>query len=216
MLSTKPVVHPRRLMIVDDHEAVRAGLSAVLNMQHAVVGTYPSGEEAIDSLRRLAPDVALVDYRLRGRDGAWTCARLKESRPDIKVLILTSFADENILLSCLRAGANGFLTKTSDTAKIAQAVEQILADELVIDREVVPILMRILRLSKQEGCEDDFSPIDLQVLKYLSLGHSNKGIASALKVSEDTVKVRIRAIKRRLGASGRAHAVALAARRGLV
>jgi len=208
-----------RVSIVDDHEAVRAGLTLVLDSapRITVVGAFSSGETAVKAFEDLRPDVVVLDYHLSGRDGSWTCSQILRRHPRTAVLILTAFLEENVLLDCLRAGARGFLAKTAQASEVIDAVVRLANQEEVLAPAAVPIVMALARAAKRQWVAGEtLAPFEQEILRSMSCGRSNREIAESLRVSEDAVKVRVRSIKRRLGASHRAHAVALAAQRGLV
>lgn len=207
------------VIVIDDHEAVRAGLRLVINSSERlhVAGAFSSGEEAAEARFPATPDVAVIDYRLAGRDGSWACAQLLRKWPSLAVLILTSFLDGQIVADCLRAGARGFLTKTASVAEVEDAILRSADGEAVLASEAVPLVLDLARgASRRVVGGDSLMPFHADILRCMSLGRSNGEIASSLGVSEDVVKTNIRSIKKRLGVAHRAQVVALAVKRGLV
>lgn len=210
---------PIRILVVDDHEAVRVGLRLVLDAEPdmAVVGFARSGAEALEMTVATEPDVVLLDFRLPGCDGAAVCASILRRRPTCAVIILTSGEDDRFLHASLVAGARGFLTKNGSATQIADAVRRVARGEAVLAPEAV---LRVVEWARQARAErlgaGILGSLEREILQLVSMGMSNRAIAGRLRVSEDAVKNRVREIKARLGASDRAHAVALATKQGLL
>jgi len=210
---------PIRVLVVDDHESVRSGLCCLLrgHPEIHVVEAVSSGDEALAYLDRARVDVVVLDYRLPGRDGAAICGQIVRRWPRVAALMLSSADEDDIILASLASGATGFLLKSGRAADVAEAVRRVARGEAVLDPEIVPRVMEWARAIRH-GKEGDgmLAPIEIDVLSLLAQGWSNGKIASELRISHDTVKARVRSIRLRLGASDRAHAVALATKRGLV
>lgn len=205
--------------MVDDHEAARAGLESILGRRGdmRVVGSFRSGEEAVKAVRGLDPDVAVVDYRLAGKDGAWTCAELRRLNQRTAVVVLTAFLEESAFLDCLRAGAAGFVLKSGDISSIVDAVGRVGLGEHVIASEAMPMMLEFARNTRRRHlASGELGSQDVEIVRLVALGRKNREIAAALHVTDDAIKTAIRAIKSRLGASHRAQIVTLATQKGLL
>jgi DNA-binding NarL/FixJ family response regulator len=214
-----PVPQVHKVVVVDGHEVTRVGVTRILESsdRFGVVGSLSSGEQAIRLIRHTAPDVAVMNFRLSGRNGAWTCAELLQHRPRLAVLIMTDVMNEEILLACLRAGARGFLMKSAKAGEVVDAVARLADGEPVLTSQAVPIVMDFARNAKRQWTGGNILTSDeTEILRAISLGRSNRQIAETMHVSEETLKSSVRVIKRRLGVKDRAHAVAIAAKRGLI
>jgi NarL family two-component system response regulator YdfI len=206
-----------RVLIADDHMVVREGLRAILEAAPDLlpVGEACDGAEAVRLVQECAPDVVLMDLRMPGVDGIEAIRRIKARHPDVQVVILTTYDDDDYIVRGLRAGARGYLLKDTarnvlfETIRAAARGESLLPSE-VIDRVVAhlqgPQPVEAETLSAREG----------QVLALLAQGASNKEIALQLRISERTVKAHVTGIFNKLGASSRAEAVAIAMRGGLL
>jgi NarL family two-component system response regulator LiaR len=206
-------------MIVDDHAVVREGLRTFLGLQAGmeVVGEAADGEAAVERAVALAPDVILMDLVMPGLDGVGAMRRLRERAPDCRVIVLTSFLDDERLMPALESGAAGYLLKDVEPAELARAVRSACADEAVIDPTVAARLLRRLG----EGPPPGEAPLDLtrretEVLKLIAAGYSNKRIALALGIAEKTVKTHVGHLLAKLGVADRTQAALLAVQRGLV
>ena len=209
---------PIRVMIVDDHAVVREGLRTFLQLQVGmeVVGEAADGEEAVERAVALAPDVILMDLVMPGLDGVGAMRRLRQQVPAARVIVLTSFLDDERLMPALESGAAGYLLKDVEPAELARAVRSACADEAVIDPTVAARLLRRLG----EGPPAGEAPLDLtrresEVLELIAAGHSNKRIALELGIAEKTVKTHVGHLLAKLGVADRTQAALLAVHRGL-
>ncbi len=210
---------PIRVLIVDDHAVVREGLRTYLALQDGmeVVGEAADGEEAVEQAVALAPDVILMDLVMPGLDGAGAMRLLRQRAPASRVIVLTSFLDDDRLMPAMQSGAAGYLLKDVEPAELARAVRSACADEAVIDPTVAARLLR--RLGEGEPAAE--APLDLtkrerQVLELIGAGYSNKRIAFELGIAEKTVKTHVGHLLAKLGVADRTQAALLAVRRGLV
>jgi len=205
-----------RVLVVDDHAFVRDGLRAFLDLQDGieVVGEAADGEEAIAAAERLEPDVVLIDLVMPGLGGVAAIRELRERRPEVRAIVLTSFLDEDKLLPALRAGAAGYLLKNSAPAEVARAVRAACAGEAVLDPTAAARL--IDTLARVEEPLERLTPREREVLVLLGRGFPNKQIASELGLAEKTVKTHVGHVLEKLGVADRTQAAIVAVRVGLV
>jgi DNA-binding NarL/FixJ family response regulator len=211
-----------RIVLVDDHEMVRHGLKAMLAPFAArvrVVGEAEGGEDAVPVVDRLEPDIVLCDVRLGGASGLDLCRRLREHRPDRRVVLLSVYDDEQYLFEALRAGAAGYLLKRITGEDLVRHLELVHAGETVIDPSMagraVASAARLQSGAYWPGARHGLTHRESEVLALLVSGLSNRGIAARLTLGDETVKSHVRAIYRKLAVSDRAGAVAAALREGI-
>jgi len=207
------------VLIVDDHPVVRTGLRSLLsNYAHlSVAGEAGTADEAIDLYRRLDPDVVLLDIRLGTGSGLAVLDELLDIDPEARVLMLSSFDDEEYLTRSLRTGAAGYVLKADSDEMLVNAIEAVAAGGRVLGPQMAHWLVEKLEGGATGANEAiDFDSVDRELLGALAEGASNSEIAARLFISDSTVKRRLRSIFDRLGANRRAEAVAEAVRRGLV
>jgi two-component system response regulator DevR len=209
--------HKIRVLIVDDHELVRAGLRSVLQAEPdlEIVGEASTGSLALAQARRLGPEVVLLDARLPDMPGPDVCRSLCEALPDIAVAILTTFTDDELVRQCVRAGARGYLLKEIPRLDLAASIRSLAAGESVIDRKVLPQVLAAARqgADSSEG-DHPLSERQRAILRLVADGLSNREIAAHVYLSELTVKSYIEDLLKQLGARNRVHAAILATRRG--
>ena len=208
---------PIRVVICDDHRIVAEGLAALLAAQPGIEVVEISGSVAavVDATRRQAPDVVLMDYGLPDGNGAEATTAVKEVRPEAKVVMLTSFADEDTLVAAIEAGCSGFVTKHKAVSELTVAVRLAADGEAVVSPDMLALLLP--RLSRtRHGLGHDLTPREMEVLQLLSEGASKDAIGGQLFVSPNTVRNHIQSILSKLGAHSRLEAVAVAAREGLI
>jgi DNA-binding NarL/FixJ family response regulator len=207
------------ILIVDDHPVVRTGLRSLLsNYAHlSVAGEAGTADEAIDLYRRLDPDVVLLDIRLGAGSGLAVLDELLDIDPEARVLMLSSFDDEEYLTRSLRTGAAGYVLKADSDEMLVNAIEAVAAGGRVLGPQMAHWLVEKLEAGATgANVAIDFDSVDRELLGALAEGASNSEIAARLFISDSTVKRRLRSIFDRLGANRRAEAVAEAVRRGLV
>jgi DNA-binding NarL/FixJ family response regulator len=210
-----------RVLIADDQRVVREGLALVLGLMPdvEVVGCARDGQEAVELACDSRPDVVLMDMRMPRCDGQEATRRLRELAPDVKVIMLTTYADEGSVLDTLRAGARGYLTKDAGSAEIRVALQQVLADRAAIDPAVQHHLVDAITRPAPPGQPADLpaglTPREAEVLSLIAAGLSNTEIAERLVVSDGTVKTHINHLFAKIGARHRAQAVAYAYRHNL-
>ena len=215
-----------RVLIVDDHQVVREGLASVLKTKDHidVVGLAVNGRDAVEKARKLVPDVVLMDISMPGMDGVEATHLIKKENPQIGIVILTMYAEEEYIFELVRAGVGGYLLKDADSAQIAAAIRAITKGESVIHPVIASkILSEFARLSgdgtkpkKGMEFEHNLSERELTVLALVANGRTNKEIAVSLKISEKTVKNHILNIFHKLNVSDRTEAAILALREGLI
>jgi two-component system, NarL family, response regulator LiaR len=212
------VPDPIRVLIVDDHSVVREGLRAFLELQDGfeVVGEAADGEEAIVSASRLRPNVILMDLVMPQLGGVAAMRRLREEVPDARVIVLTSFLDDDKLLPALRAGAAGYLLKNAEPQELARAVRAAHSGEAVLDPVVAARLVETLAAADGQEPLDRLTPREREVLVLVGRGFSNKRIAKELGIAEKTVKTHVGHVLAKLGVTDRTQAAVVAVRSGIV
>jgi DNA-binding NarL/FixJ family response regulator len=213
---------PVRVLVADDQALVREGLVTLLGLIPGieVAGAAADGEEAVRLAREVRPDVVLMDLRMPRVDGVEATRRLLAGRPDARVVVLTTYTDDESIVAALQAGAVGYLTKDSSAEEIARAVRTVHAGETLLEPAVQRRLIESLRgrpaaPPAQPPPPDDLTPREVEVLRLIASGLSNREIARRLFVSEATVKTHINNIFSKAGLRDRAQAVRYAYERGL-
>jgi two-component system, NarL family, response regulator LiaR len=203
--------------VVDDHAVVREGLRRFLDLQDGieVVGEAADGDEALEAAERLRPDVVLMDLVMPRVDGVTAMRALRERLPRARVIVLTSFLDDDMLLPALRAGAAGCLLKNAVPQEIARAVRAAHAGEALLDTVVGARVVEALAGRDDEPL-DRLTPREREVLQLIGRGFPNKQIARELDVSERTVKTHVGHVLAKLGVADRTQAAVIAVRAGLV
>jgi DNA-binding NarL/FixJ family response regulator len=207
-----------RVVVADDQTAVREGLSVLLDLLDdvTVVGTAADGAEAVRLVGEHGADVVLMDLRMPGTDGVAATARLHTEHPEVKVVVLTTYAEEADILAALRAGALGYLTKDAGRVQIAQAIRAAAAGQSVLDPQVQQRLVAAaVPSSPPSSLPDGLTAREAEVLGLIAAGLSNREIATRLYVSEVTVKSHINRLFAKAGVRDRAQAVQYAYRHGL-
>jgi DNA-binding NarL/FixJ family response regulator len=209
-----------RVLIVDDHAVVREGLRTFLGLQDGieVVGEAADGVQAVEQAAALAPDVILMDLVMPRLDGVRAMRALHERAPQSRVIVLTSFLDDERLLPAIEAGAAGYLLKDVEPSELARAVRTAQAGEAVIDPTVAGRLLNTLAGPRpvQATDGDQLTPREREVLELIAAGRSNKRIALELGIAEKTVKTHVGHVLAKLGVTDRTQAAVLAVQRGLV
>ena len=214
---------PARVLAADDQRVVREGLAMLLGLlpDVEVVGTAADGEEVLALAAELRPDVILMDLRMPRMDGVEATRRLRERDPGVKVVVLTTYADDRSVLDALRAGALGYLTKDAGAAEIQQALHRVAGGQAALDPAVQLHLVEAIAEGVPAGPDpaslpDSLTPREAEVLTLIAAGLSNAEIAERLVVSEATVKSHVNHMLAKIGARDRAQAVGYAYRHGLV
>jgi DNA-binding NarL/FixJ family response regulator len=207
-----------RVLIVDDHAVVRQGLRTFLELQDGieVVGEAADGEEALAVAAETTPDVALVDLVMPRLDGIATIERLRTSSPATRVLVLTSFLDDDMIFPAVRAGAAGYLLKDAQPADLVAAIRTVSEGKAQLDPSVAARVLEELAADARTPAPELLTAREREVLALLARGLANKAIARELGVSEKTVKTHVSNILGKLGVHDRTQAALYAVRRGLV
>jgi two-component system, NarL family, response regulator DevR len=204
------------LLLVDDHNVFCLGLKALFETaaHFTVVGEARTAAEAIAQARRCRPDVILMDVRLSDGNGIEACREIRSERPATKVVMLTSYGDEDAVLASITAGASGYLLKDSDAEQLIEAVKVVARGGSLLDPQVTQTVFERLRRVALQPKDDPLSELSEQERKMLPLvaqGKTNREIATALYLSEHTVKTYLSNILRKLNLSRRAEAAAFIA-----
>lgn len=204
-----------RLLLVDDHEVVRLGMRALLERHptFTVVGEASTQEEAVVMAVELSPDIVLMDIRLAGGSGIEACQQIKEQLPDTKVIMLTSFAEDELLFAAIRAGATGYLLKQIAAGDLIRAIEGAAHGEAMLDPSLTQrVFFEVRRSIKKEEAIafQDLTSQERQVLLLIAEGKTNREIAAELFLSEGTVRNYVSSILSKLTVSNRAEAAAYA------
>lgn len=205
-----------RVLIADDHAVLREGLRSFLELQDGIeiVGDAADGAEAVELAEQLRPAVVLMDLVMPKLDGVEAMRELKERVPDARVIILTSYIDDDRLLPAIRAGAAGYLLKNAEPQELARAIRAADAGEALIDPSVAARLVE--RLAEDDG-RDDYESLtarEREVLELIGRGFSNKRIALELNIAEKTVKTHVSNVLGKLGVADRTQAALYASRLG--
>ncbi len=210
----------QRIILVDDHEVVRLGLKSLIERhpQFEVVGEAGNAKEALELVERLLPDVVLMDIRLPGTSGIEACEEITKKFPDIRVIMLTSYAEDDMLFSAIRAGASGYVLKQIGAEELLHAIEAVGRGEALLDPAVTQRVFQEVRRAVKEEESMAFSTLSQQekhVLILVSEGRTNREIAKTLFLGEGTVRNYVSSILSKLGVSNRAEAAAYAVEHSL-
>jgi NarL family two-component system response regulator LiaR len=207
-----------RVVIVDDHPVVRQGLRTFLAVQEGidVVGEAGDGDEALATVASLTPDVVLLDLVMPGIDGVAAIAQLVAESPDTKVLVLTSFPDDDKLLAAVQAGAAGYLLKDVAPAELANAIRAVARGEAALSSRPAARLLREYAHGGSQPGPVSLTEREREVLALVGRGLANKQIARELSIAEKTVKTHVSHVLSKLGLADRTQAALYAVRTGLV
>ena len=208
---------PIAVLIVDDHSVVREGLRVFLQLQDGieVAGEAGDGEEALEQALALRPDVILMDLVMPNLDGVAAMRELRARVPESRVIVLTSFLDDERLLPAVQAGAAGYLLKNSEPAELVRAIRAAHGGETIIDPTVASRLVQTIADGRRSAADQALTRREREVLELIARGRSNKRIAFELGISEKTVKTHVGHVLAKLGVSDRTQAALLAVREGL-
>lgn len=209
-----------RILLVDDHEVVRLGLKSLLDRhpQFEVVGEAGTAKESLEQVARLHPDVVLMDIRLPGTSGIDACEEITTKYPNTKVIMLTSYAEDDMLFSAIRAGASGYVLKQIGAEDLVRAIESVGKGEGLLDPAVTQRVFQEVRRAVKEEEASAFASLSQQerhVLMLVSEGKTNREIARILYLGEGTVRNYVSSILSKLGVSNRAEAAAYAVEHSL-
>ncbi len=200
-----------RVLIADDHSLVRRGFAAIINMEDdvTVVGEAGDGQEAVELWRRLRPDVVLMDLRMPKLEGVEAIKRIRSEDSEAAIIVLTTFDHDEDIYAGLRAGAKAYLLKDVQPEELFRCIRAVRAGEAYLQPKVAAKLAQRVQ-------EEPLTEREVQILKLLAEGKSNRAIGQALFITESTVKSHLKSLFIKLDVTSRAEAIALAARRGLV
>jgi two-component system, NarL family, response regulator LiaR len=204
-----------RVLIVDDHSVVREGLRMLLarDPELEVVGEAANGAEAIEQARELRPDVVVMDLLMPVLDGIAATRAIRTELPEIEVLALTSVLENASVVEAIRAGAIGYLFKDTRATELRTAIKAAAAGQVHLSAQASAYLLGAVRMPKHP---EPLTPREMDVLRLLAQGHSNKEIARSLHLVEETVKFHVRHVLAKLGVQSRTQAVLAAIRLGMV
>jgi DNA-binding NarL/FixJ family response regulator len=203
--------NPIRVLSIDDHPLVREGVATIINGQAdmSLVGTASNGNEGIKAFRALIPDVTLMDLRLPDLSGLDVMTAIRSEFPDARVIVLTTFEGDMDVQRALKAGARGYLLKSMPSQQMVDTIRRVHAGKKCVPPEIAAYLAEHLG-------DETLSRREMEILQEVAAGHRNRDIAARLYIAEDTVKVHVKHIRDKLGASDRTQAVTIAARRGII
>ena len=200
-----------RILCVDDHAVVRDGIGAILNLQSdmTLVASASTGREALEQYAHIRPDITLMDLRLTDMSGFDAIRSIRAEFPNAKVVVLSSYEGDADIREAMDAGAQGYVAKGMVREELLDVIRTVHAGK----RRIPAALAQTLA---EHVSDDQLSPRELEVLQFVSAGKRNKEIAAELSVAEDTVKMHVRNLLSKLGASDRTEAVTIALRRGIL
>jgi DNA-binding NarL/FixJ family response regulator len=209
-MSTLGDARPIRILTVDDHQLLREGIAAVLEGQPdmALIGQANNGREAIESFRQLRPDVTLMDLRMPDINGIEAITAIRAEFPNARIVVLTTYAGDVQAAAALKAGASGYLLKNLVRKELLETIRVVHAGKRRIPPEVATEIA-------EHVADDSLTERELEVLRRVAAGKSNKVIAAELDISEGTVKTHMKSILPKLDARDRTHAVMIALKRGI-
>jgi DNA-binding NarL/FixJ family response regulator len=205
-----------RLLLVDDHEVVRVGLRALLS-RHSdfeVIDEASSGQEAVRKALLHRPEIVVMDVRLNGMSGIEACREITQAAPDVKVIMLTSYGDDDTLFEAIAAGASGYVLKQIGSNDLIKSIETVGRGESTLDPTTTSRVfarMREQARKKEESAFSDLTEQELKVLAYLAEGKTNREIADVLSLGEGTVRNYVSSVFSKLHVNNRAEAAAYAA-----
>nr|MBN1229276.1 response regulator transcription factor [Anaerolineae bacterium] len=210
----------QRILIVDDHEVVRLGLRSLLERhpEFEIVAEAGNGREALEKIETFQPTVVVLDIRLPGLSGVDVCQQITEKYEDINVIMLTSYAEDDMLFAAIRAGAAGYVLKQIGGNDLVKAIEAVGRGEALLDPSLTQRVFEEVRKAQREEEASAFAELtnqEMQVLQLVSEGKTNREIAEALYLGEGTVRNYVSNILGKLGVANRAEAAAYAVQHNL-
>jgi DNA-binding NarL/FixJ family response regulator len=202
---------PIRVLVVDDHPVLRDGVAAILGNQTdmTMVGEARDGNEAIERFRALRPDVTLMDLQMPGRNGVDAITAIRAEHPGARIIVLTTYSGDVQAVRALKAGATGYLLKSSLRTELIDAIRNVHRGQRHVHRDVADeIAIHVV--------DEALTEREIAILLLVSIGKANKQVASELGLSEETVKGHMKSIFSKLDVADRTHAVTVAARRGII
>ncbi|WP_213422424.1 response regulator [Bhargavaea massiliensis] len=205
-----------RVLLADDHEMVRIGVSAYLQVQPdmEVVGEASNGREAVELALRLRPDIILMDMVMLEMNGAEATAAIMKAWPEAKIMVVTSFLDDDKVYPALEAGASSYILKTSKASRIADAIRDTLGGRTVLEPEVTTKMMQRMR-GTERAPHDELTAREMEILLLIAKGRTNQDISDELFIALKTVKTHVSNILSKLGVDDRTQAAVYAYQNGL-
>lgn len=208
-------MQPQRILLVDDHEVVRLGLKALITRHRGmtVVGEAASAPEAVQKGLALRPDIVVLDIRLGGTSGIDACQAITSQLPGTRVIMLTSYAEDEMLFAAIRAGAAGYVLKQAGGQEVVRAIEKVAEGKALLDPSVTAHVLAAVRRAAHAPDFTAFSDLSAQerrVLALIAQGGTNRAIAQQLHLGEGTVRNYVSSIFAKLGLANRAEAAAFA------
>jgi len=200
-----------RVLSVDDHALLRGGIAALIGNQTdmEVVAEASNGREALEQFRKHRPDITLMDLQMPGMSGIDAISAIRAEFPEARIMILTTHAGDAQVSRALKAGARAYLLKASLRNELLETIRAVHAGQKRVSSEVAAEIA-------EHSADDTLTPREVDVLRLVSKGNANKGIAAQLSLTEETVKSHVRSILSKLQANDRTHAVAIAVKRGII
>jgi NarL family two-component system response regulator LiaR len=208
-----------RILIVDDHNVVRDGLCALISARPGleVVGQASNGKEAYDMARILKPDVILMDLMMPVMDGIAAITAIRKDNPEARILVLTSFAEDQQVLRAMQAGAMGYLMKNTTSDELVRAIREVYRGEPAMQPDIArKLVLGMNRLQTEQPTVNDLTDRELEILKLVAQGMANQEISTRLVLSEQTVRTHVSNILSKLHLANRTQAALFAIREGLV
>jgi len=207
-----------KILIADDHLIIRQGLRLILETEadFELVGEAADGAEALHLCASVHPDVVLMDLRMPGMDGITAIEKLRQSQPEIAVVILTTFNEDELMLRGIRAGAKGFLLKDTNRAALFDTIRAAARGETLLKPEIMSRLLDAAAAPTTPASPFNLSEREKEVLAAVARGERSKEIAVKLNITERTVKAHLASIYQKMGVDSRAGAIAVAAQNGLL
>lgn len=208
-----------RVLIADDHPLIRKGLASLLNSEPGIrlVGEAVDGLDAIQKAQNLQPDVMIVDLVMPEKNGVEVICEVTQILPDTKILVLTSFSEDDLVFPAIRAGAMGYLLKDTDYEELIKAIREVFRGESSMHPTIARMLIQeFVRPQKKDEQKDVLSDREVEVLQLVARGLSNREIGKTLFLSERTISVHVQSILEKLHAANRTQAAFFAIRKGIV
>lgn len=198
-----------KIMLVEDHAVVRLGLKTLIEKNTEMIVCAEAGtlRESYSKLSECNPDLVLLDIKLPDGSGIEGCKRIKKTSPSTKVIILTAYAENHIIIDSIKAGAEGFLLKNANGDVIISAIEDVIHGKSVLDSSIADIIFKQVK-DTEKNAEGNLTVQDKQILEYICLGKTNKEIGQNLYISEKTVRNYVSRIMKKIGVTNRTEAAA--------